>query len=249
MKNNSIEKAASLIKESQNTLVLTGAGMSTESGIPDFRSPKTGLWETLDPVKTSSVDALVQDPQLFYQVAFTRYTDLMGAKPNAGHHALVEMENMGLIQGVITQNIDGLHRMAGTRNLYEVHGHVRTCRCMSCEKKFSMEELLGQLKKGVSPPRCSRCEGVLRPDIVLFGDPMAGDYFAALEKLDNSCDLLLVVGSSLAVYPVAAMPERVQNLIIINLQPTPYDNRAKVVIREKSGITLSRILERIKGHS
>ena len=241
-----IQEAARLLKEADSAYVLTGAGMSTESGIPDFRSPQTGLWEKMDPVKTSSVDALTRDPETFYRVAFKRYESLMDAEPNPGHYALAEMEQLGFIKGVITQNIDGLHKKAGTRRLFEVHGHVRTCRCLSCGKRHSMEDLLKQLNRGSSLPMCGRCPGMLRPDIVLFGDPMAGDYFAALEALQSSCDLLLVAGSSLSVYPVASLPGLVSRLIIINLQPTPFDAVARVVIQEKCGETLSQILEFLK---
>jgi NAD-dependent deacetylase len=249
MAKNRIKEAARLMKESQRTYVLSGAGMSTESGIPDFRSPQTGLWEKVDPVKTSSVDALTQDPELFYRSAFKRYSALLEAEPNTGHYILAEMEQLGIIRGVITQNIDGLHKMAGTKKLFEVHGHVRTCRCMSCGKRHSMQDLLGQLDEEIIPPKCSRCPGILRPDIVLFGDPMATDYFAASEALQTDCDLLVVVGSSLSVYPVASMPGLVKDLIIINLQPTPFDHRAQVVIREKSGTVLSQILDYIKNQS
>lgn len=246
MAKNLLKEAARLLKEADQTYVLSGAGMSTESGIPDFRSPQTGLWETMDPVKTSSVDALMRDPHLFYRSAFKRYSALLQAEPNTGHYILAEMEQLGIIKGVITQNIDGLHKMAGTKKLFEVHGHVRTCRCLSCGKRHSMPELLGQLEDEIIPPKCSRCPGILRPDIVLFGDPMATDYFAAAEILQTNCDLLVVVGSSLSVYPVASMPDLVNNLIIINLQPTPLDSKAQVVIREKSSTALSQILNCIK---
>lgn len=249
MAKNFIKEAAHLLRESDRTYVLSGAGMSTESGIPDFRSPQTGLWEKLDPAKTSSVDALMTDPDLFYRTAFKRYTALLQAEPNAGHYVLAEMEQLGIIKGVITQNIDGLHKMAGTKKLFEVHGHVRTCRCMSCGKRHSMQELLGQLDKDIIPPKCSRCPGMLRPDIVLFGDPMATDYFAASEALQTDCDLLVVVGSSLSVYPVASLPGLVNDLIIINLQPTPYDSKARVVIREKSSAVLTQILNHIKNQN
>lgn len=247
MNRKAVKEAAGLIGTAEQAYVLTGAGMSTESGIPDFRSPKTGLWEKLDPVKTSSVEALTRDPEEFYRGAFKRYASLMGAEPNAGHYALAKMEELGFIKGVITQNIDGLHKKAGTRRLFEVHGHVRTCRCISCGKRHAMEELLGQLERGDALPACSRCPGMLRPDIVLFGDPMVEDYFAALEALQVSCDLLVVAGSSLSVYPVAAMPSMVSKLIIINLQPTPFDDAARAVFREKCGETLSNILEELKG--
>lgn len=249
MAKNLIKEAARLLRGSKRAYVLSGAGMSTESGIPDFRSPQTGLWEKVDPVKTSSVEALTRDPKLFYRTAFKRYSALLQAEPNLGHYILAEMEQLGIIQGVITQNIDGLHKMAGTKKLFEVHGHVRTSRCMSCGKRHSMQDLLGQIDEEIVPPKCSRCPGILRPDIVLFGDPMATDYFAAAEALQIDCDLLMVVGSSLSVYPVAAMPGLVKDVIIINLQPTPFDNQAKVVIREKSSSVLSQILDVIKNQS
>ena len=243
------EKMVQLIRDAKEAYVLTGAGMSTESGIPDFRSPQTGLWENVDPMKTSTVDVLMSDPEHFYRVGFKRFASLLEAEPNPGHYALAEMESLDLIKGVITQNIDSLHKRAGTRKVYEVHGHVRTCHCLACKKMYQMQEILDQIEAEIIPPRCKKCSSVLRPDIVLFGDSMPVDFYQAMGIVEKSCDLLLVVGSSLAVYPVATLPTMVEKLAIVNLEPTPFDSLAEVVIQEKSSKVLSDVLAGLKNQS
>jgi NAD-dependent deacetylase len=194
---NLFEKAARLIKQSRKTIVLTGAGISTESGIPDFRSPGRGLWENLDPMEVLS-----------------------------------EMEKEGIIFGVITQNIDNLHQKAGSKNVFEVHGNTREGSCLRCGKKVSFEILEEKVNKKQIPPCCDDCNGVLRPDVVLFGDPMPYAFDLALKEVKSS-DLLIVIGSSLTVSPVNFLPDMVRHLIIINATETPYDYKADVVIREK----------------
>lgn len=237
-----VSKAVEIIKKAESLYCLTGAGISTESGIPDFRSPKTGLWEKIDPMKESTVEALYTNPSRFYKVAFPRYASFKGVKPNDGHAALVELEKMGYLKGIITQNIDNLHKRAGSRKVWEVHGNTRKSYCIGCDAEYAFEKLIEQLEKGKKVPGCEKCGGMLRPDIVLFGDPMPQAYYNAAEVIRKQCDCLLVVGSSLQVQPVAALPRFVSSLIIINLQPTPYDKKADVVIREKAGKTLKDIV-------
>ncbi|MDD4335383.1 MAG: NAD-dependent deacylase [Desulfotomaculaceae bacterium] len=236
-----INTLAGLIKKSSHTLALTGAGISTESGIPDFRSPGTGLWTKFDPIKVATVSALKRDPAAFYEINLERWTRFTGVEPNAAHYALARLEREGLLSGVITQNIDGLHSKAGTKQLWEVHGHLRTCRCMDCEQRYPLDFLVNQFNEGTNPPLCQNCGGVLRLDVVLFEDPLGEDFTGAVYAMDK-CRLLIVIGSSLTVYPVAALPERAGQLAIINKESTPWDDRAAVVINEMAGRVLTDVL-------
>lgn len=229
-----IKESAELIKKSRHTLVLTGAGISTESGIPDYRSKGTGLWEKYDPIQKASLSALMRNPKEFYEFNLPLWSSYIDAKPNIAHKVLALMEEQGLIYGVITQNIDGLHIKAGSKKVWEVHGHLRTCHCMECGRSYPFAELKEQYEKGLNPPRCRKCSGMLRPDVVLFEDPMGKDYYQALEAL-RGCDLLIVVGSSLQVYPVADMPGYAEKLIIINREPTPWDKKATLVFHSSAG--------------
>ena len=227
-----ISLLAEYLKAPGPNYAFTGAGVSTESGIPDFRSPGTGLWEKVDPMKAASVSALHNNPAGFYDFFVGVYETVKDAKPNAAHLALARLEQAGMIAGVITQNIDGLHHAAGSKQVWEVHGHMRSCHCMSCKKSYSMEFLLEQYYAGTNPPRCSQCNGMLRPETVLFGDPMGEDFQGAYRAMFD-CQLLVVVGSSLQVYPAASLPEWAKKLVIINRDPTPWDRRADLVINEK----------------
>lgn len=241
-----IERIAGLIREHPRFYALTGAGMSTESGIPDFRTPGKGLWERIDPIKTSSVEVLYNNPRLFYEAAFTRFASITMAEPNEGHYALARLEELGYLKGLVTQNIDGLHVKAGTKKIWEVHGHLRTGYCTGCKRSFPFETLVHQVELKRIPPVCHNCFAMLRPDVVLFGDPMPPCFFEAEAVFEADCELLLVAGSSLVVYPVAQLPSLARKLVIINLQETGYDDRAEVVVREKCGKALAdlvRLLE------
>lgn len=240
-----IDKIVSLIKESDRTLALTGAGVSTESGIPDYRSPGTGLWTKMNPTKVANVTALRRDPVDFYESNLERWTMYSDSQPNQTHTALAQLEQAKLLQGVITQNIDGLHVKAGSKTVYEVHGHLRTCRCFDCEKSHPFSALVDQYNNGINPPRCESCNGVLRPDIVLFEDSMGEDYYKASRAI-MGCQLLIVAGSSLQVYPVASLPEYARHMVIINIQDTPYDNRAEVVLHEKCGKVFTDLMAALK---
>jgi NAD-dependent deacetylase len=236
-----INYLANLIKKSSRTLALTGAGISTESGIPDFRSPGTGLWTKFDPMKVASVSALKRDPATFYKINLDRWTRYSEAEPNAAHYALARLEREGFLHGVITQNIDGLHSKAGSKQLWEVHGHLRTCHCMNCRQSYPLDFLVKQFNAGTNPPRCQECGGVLRMDVVLFEDALGEDFVQAVQVVAK-CQLLIVVGSSLTVYPVAALPERAKQLAVINKEPTPWDDRAGIVINEMAGRVLPDVL-------
>ncbi|MCL6561134.1 MAG: Sir2 family NAD-dependent protein deacetylase [Firmicutes bacterium] len=236
---------AGLIRGSSRTFALTGAGISTESGIPDFRSPGTGLWTKFDPFKVATVSALRRDPAAFYKINLDRWTRYSGAQPNPAHFALAGLEREGLLAGVVTQNIDGLHRKAGSRRVWEVHGHLRHLVCGSCQTPGAFELAEEAMQKGTLPPRCV-CGGVLRPDVVLFGETMAPDFNRAYAALRQGCDLMLVAGSSLTVYPAASLVELADRVIIVNRDPTPYDSRAAVVLRGSAGQILTNLLAAVK---
>jgi len=238
-----ISLLASLIKEGNNTYVLTGAGISTDSGIPDFRTPGKGLWEKVDPMAVSTVSVLMNDPRTFYEQGFTRFASITEAEPNDGHYALARLEELGYIKGLITQNIDGLHVKAGSQKVWEVHGHLRSGYCLACKKEYPFAELVRQVDIAQIPPTCKDCRGMLRPEIVLFGDPMPEAFFALQRLISRECDFMLVVGSSLVVYPVANLPAMADKLGIINLQPTSYDPQAEIVIHENSGRVLNDLLK------
>lgn len=237
----SLRRAAELIKVSRCTLALTGAGISTESGIPDFRSPGTGLWNKMDPFKVASASAFLKDPAAFYRSFAELWHGYRQAEPNDAHRALARLEQEGMLSGVITQNIDGLHIKAGSRTVWEVHGNLRTCRCLSCGRSFSFEFLWERYRGGENPPRCGECRGVLRPNVVLFGDPLGEEFYAAARAMER-CQLLITVGTSLTVYPVASLPQRAEKLIVVNREPTPYDGRADVVIRGSASQALAGIM-------
>jgi len=233
-----LKRAAEIILQSKRVFALTGAGISTESGIPDYRSPGTGLWNKTNPFKTASVSALRKDPAEFYKTTITQWREFSNAQPNVGHNTLKVLEDKGRILGIVTQNIDGLHHKAGSNSVLEVHGHLRTARCVKCEGRVPFDKVIEQLDKGINPPRCSLCDGYLRPDVVLFEDAMSDDFIKATKVL-SGCDLLLVVGTSLQVYPVATLPQLARRLIIINKMPTSYDNKAAVIFHESIGKVLS----------
>ncbi|MBU5439065.1 NAD-dependent protein deacylase [Tissierella sp. MSJ-40] len=239
-----IEKAARMIKDSAKVMVLTGAGISTESGIPDFRSPNTGLWENIDPMEALSTAVLYNDPNKFYKEGFQMLLSMTNAEPNKGHLVLAEMERLGYIKGIITQNIDNLHHKAGSKYILEVHGNTREGSCLDCGEIVGLNVLEGKINKGEIPPKCEKCGGLLRPNVVFFGDMLPEDFNIAWEEIDD-CDLLIVIGSSLSVSPVNYLPQKAKKLIIINVGPTMMDNHGDIVIREKSGMVLEEIFKEL----
>ncbi|NPV27822.1 MAG: NAD-dependent deacylase [Firmicutes bacterium] len=239
-----IERVVALIKQAApRVYALTGAGISTESGIPDFRSPGTGLWERVDPMEELSVTALRRNPQRFYTFGMAQFTRYRDAQPNQAHLVLAQMEEAGYLAGVVTQNIDGLHQAAGSRQVFEVHGHLRTCRCLDCGGEFPYAQIEQNVAQGIFPPQCV-CGGTLRPNVVLFGDSMPKDYVLAVRALHN-CDLLLVVGSSLEVSPANTLPNLARRVVIVNLTPTHFDQHADVVINDKASKVFMDIWARL----
>ncbi len=233
------------LKESRHTVVLTGAGISTESGIPDFRSSK-GLCRNLDTMKLLSTDTLYHKPDVFYTKGLELLNTMRGKKPNAAHKSLTHLEKSSLINIIITQNIDGLHHQSGSHNILEIHGNLRTCSCNVCHTQTTFEFLTKSVEKGIIPPKCE-CGGVLRPDVVFFGDPMPECFGQAILEAHNA-DLMLVVGSSLQVAPVAHLPSLARQMAIINLESTPYDSHALTVVHDKAGTVLTKLWEYIKAH-
>jgi NAD-dependent deacetylase len=223
---------AGLIRSAGSVVALTGAGISVPSGIPDFRSPGTGLWENVDPMEVAHIDVFRREPERFWHFYGHRFTTLREKQPNGAHYALVELERRGLLDAVITQNIDGLHEAAGTRDLIEVHGSISHSSCLECLRRYELEETRERLADDpVGVPRCD-CGHPLKPDVVLFGEFLPMDAMARAEELSQNADLLLCVGSSLEVYPVAGLPSVCLRaggqLAIVTQGPTKYDADAAV---------------------
>lgn len=237
-------RIASLIIESPMTLVLTGAGISTESGIPDFRSPGTGLWEKVDPMEALSSDVLYNEPHKFYSMGFKILTSMKDAKPNEAHYKLAQMERQDLIDGIITQNIDNLHYEAGSISVYEVHGTIKTGHCLRCGLRYNLEDIEQKVCRGEVPPLCP-CGGIIRTDVVLFGDNLPECFNKAWIKA-MKCHLMIVIGSSLQVAPVNYLPGLAKKLVIINSGETTYDNKASVICHEKASIALNKIYNAIQ---
>jgi NAD-dependent deacetylase len=240
------ERSARLLKEARHAITFTGAGISTESNIPDFRGTQ-GLWKRFDP-KMASRDYFLEDPNGFWQFYAKRYDYVIGAEPNAAHKALAILENNGIIKSVITQNIDRLHIKAGSRSVLEIHGNILMSRCDCCGEEISTAECIMMYKdSGGIAPKCGKCKGGLRPSVVLFQEPP--QLIETAYDIANMSDLCLAVGSSLCVYPAAMVPEIIKkqggNLIIINYDPTPLDGIADIVIREKASVALGEILDRM----
>jgi NAD-dependent protein deacetylase/lipoamidase len=227
-----IERLADLVREADSVVALTGAGISVPSGIPDFRSPGTGVWENVDPMEVAHIDAFRSDPARFWSFYGQRFASLRDKRPNGAHEALVELERRDLLDGVITQNIDQLHRRAGTEELIEVHGTIASSSCLDCGARFELDDVrsrLGADADGV--PRCE-CGEPLKPDVVLFGEMLPEAALQRAQRLTVDADLLLCVGSSLEVYPVAQLPaialQTGARLAIVTQGPTPYDGDAVV---------------------
>ncbi len=239
----SAERLAALIRECRPCVVLTGAGVSTESGIPDFRS-RDGIWARYDPMEYATIDAFRRDPVKVWDFYGKRLDVLQQARPNAAHLALAELEREGYVRAVVTQNVDRLHELAGSQEVVEVHGSVRTSSCLACRVQVPFEEVVRQLVRAPAPV-CPGCGAVLKPDVVMFGELLPAGAIERAQALAASTRLLLVVGSSLAVYPVAALPEDTLQaggmLAIVNAEPTPYDGRAALAIHGPAGAALAEV--------
>jgi NAD-dependent deacetylase len=225
------DRLAALIHESECTIALTGAGISVPSGIPDFRSPGEGIWEKVEPMEVAHIDAFRRDPAKFWGFYRPRFQMLGDKQPNGAHRALAELERRGLLEAVITQNIDTLHHKAGSDQVIEVHGSIRTSSCQSCGASFPLDEVESLFGED-GAAHCTDCEGPVKPDVVLFGELLPERAMAEAEALAARAELMLCVGSSLEVYPVAALPSvalgRGGRLAVITKGPTPFDRDATV---------------------
>jgi NAD-dependent deacetylase len=238
-----LQDAAELMQQAKRIVVLTGAGISTESGIPDFRSPGS-IWQQQPPVSYQDFISKPQVRQQYWQTRRRLSAQVAAARPNAAHRALAELEQRQVLLGVITQNFDGLHQDAGhpPEHVIELHGTSRFAACTLCDRRSSMAELQERVNAGEVDPRCPACGGFLKAATILFGQRLPEAELDRARALASECDLFLVVGSSLKVVPAATLPhlalKRNVPLIIVNLQPTPLDDYADVVIHEKAGLVL-----------
>jgi NAD-dependent deacetylase len=227
------QRLAELIADARSVVALTGAGISVPSGIPDFRTPGEGLWETVDPMEVAHIDAFHSDPVRFWSFYGQRFATLGEKLPNGAHRALVAMEQRGLLDAVITQNIDMLHRTAGTRELIEMHGSIAGCSCLSCCTSVPVDEVRARLARAPDGvPRCDECGRALKPDVVLFGEMLSQPALERARELCEQADVLLCVGSSLEVHPVAGLPRVTRasggRVAILTQGPTPLDGIADV---------------------
>ena len=225
-------RLAELIRTAGSVVALTGAGISVPSGIPDFRSPRTGLWENVDPMEVAHIDVFRRDPERFWRFYGERFQTLQHKRPNRAHEALARLEEAGLLTAVITQNIDGLHARAGSRELIEVHGTIDHSSCLLCGHRYQVAEVRSrQLGDAEGIPRCD-CSAPLKPDVVLFGEYLPADALTRAEQLAAAADLMLCIGSSLEVYPVAELPAITLGaggkIAILTQGRTPFDMRASV---------------------
>jgi len=240
-----VEKIAGLIRESRRAIAFTGAGISTESGIPDFRSPG-GIWSRYQPVLYQDFLRSEDARRRYWQMKKEGYYELKRARPNEGHRALARLEAEGKIAAVITQNIDGLHQEAGSRRVLELHGTSRHCICLDCQARFDPDEIQQRLEAGVEIPQCGICGGLLKSATVSFGQSLPADVLAEAFELSMSTDLVLALGSSLVVEPACSIPLQAKNngarLVIVNHADTPLDSLADIVVHRSIGEILSGVV-------
>jgi NAD-dependent deacetylase len=240
-----VGRLAELLGQARSAVALTGAGISVPSGIPDFRTPETGLWAKVDPMEVAHIDVFTREPERFWSYYRPRFETLGDKEPNRAHEALAELERRGLIEGVVTQNIDRLHRAAGSENVIEVHGSIETSSCVTCAESFELEEMDALFdERGVAV--CSVCRGAVKPDVVLFGELLPESAMARATELAERVDLILCVGSSLAVYPVAGLPrvtlESGGQVAIVTKGATPYDADAELKLEGEVDQELGALL-------
>jgi len=250
---NKIDTVANMVLEAKRVVVFTGAGHSTESGIADFRSPG-GIWDRFDPNEFTYQKFLSSEVsrEKYWEFSKLLWPTIDRAEPNRGHYAIAELHHIGRLDCVITQNIDGLHQKSGIpeEKVIELHGTMKWVICLECGRRYPREEIQRRLELGEKVPRCDDCGGITKPAIIAFGQPMPERETREAERKAATCDLFLVAGSSLVVYPAAQMPliakDNGASLVIINLTPTPHDRYADMVINEKTGEALPQIVEQVK---
>ena len=251
--NQQIEEVADLVVASRRIIAFTGAGVSTESGIPDFRGPG-GIWSKYDPddftIQKFLSDGAVRKKH--WELLTDSELKMTGAEPNPAHYAIAELAQMGKLYAVITQNVDGLHQKAGVSDdmVFQLHGDMSHAKCLSCGTRYPMEEMAERVKQGIEEPACDHCGGILKPDAVFFGEQLPMDVLMESERRSRTCDLCIVLGSTLVVFPAANIPiyaaRSGAKLVIINVGPTEMDEVAHVRIEGKAGQVTPRIIERAK---
>jgi len=248
-----IDAVCDIILQSKRVVVFTGAGISTESGISDFRSPG-GIWDRFDPSELNYQNFLASEAgrEKYWDFSRQLWPTMADAKPNRGHYAIAELYHLGKLDCVITQNIDDLHQKSGVpeEKVIELHGTMKWVNCLECGQRYPREQIQSRVEAGEKIPVCDVCGGILKPATISFGQPMPEKETREAETRSASCDLFLVAGSSLVVYPAAQMPLIAKDggakLVIVNLTPTPHDGYADIVIYEKTGQVLAEIVERVK---
>jgi NAD-dependent deacetylase len=251
--NSEIIEVAGWIVQSKKTVVFTGAGLSTESGIPDFRSPG-GIWDRYNPEDFYFQNFISSEAsrEKYWQMATEMYEPMKQARPNPAHLAIAEMERLGKLEAVITQNVDGLHLKAGNspQKVIELHGTAMHISCLHCQKRYERDPIQKRIKEGVKAPVCEDCGGPLKPATISFGQAMPERETQQAYHLSSLCDLFIVIGSSLVVHPAASMPLVAKRggakLVIINRDPTPCDDMADAVIHEQAGPTMDGILKELR---
>ena len=248
-----IEEVADLVVASERIIAFTGAGVSTESGIPDFRGP-SGIWTKYDP-DDFTIQKFLSDKEVrkkHWEMLTDPEVKMTGAEPNPAHYAIAELEKMGKLYAVITQNVDGLHQKAGVSEhmIFQLHGDMSHAKCLSCGKRYSMEEMAERVRQGILEPTCDHCTGILKPNAVFFGEQLPADVLMESERRSRTCDLCIVLGSSLVVFPAANIPiyavRSGAKLVIINVGPTELDGMAHIRIEARAGQVTPRIITRAK---
>jgi NAD-dependent deacetylase len=248
-----IEEVAKLVSSAEKVLVFTGAGVSTESGIPDFRGAD-GIWRKYDP-EDFTIQKFLSDKRarkMQWQLLSSGDMSMTKAQPNPAHYAIAELEKLGKLHAVVTQNVDGLHQKAGVSEalVFQLHGDLSHAVCLGCGQRYPMETIADWLKSGMDEPNCQSCNGMLKPDAVLFGEQLPVQTLMESERRSRTCDVCIALGSTLTVYPAALIPQYAAQsgakLIIINMGPTELDRMADIRIEGKAGVISQKILKRVK---
>ena len=241
-----IQDAKELVIESQRVTALTGAGISVDSGIPDFRS-EGGLWKRYDPLEYATLESFERNPTKFWTMGRELAETIIKAKPNAAHLALAKLEEKGKLSGVITQNIDNLHQAAGNKSVIELHGNYLNAHCIECGTEYFEKKVHESVAQGEIPPKCEKCGGILKSEAILFGEPLPEAPMKKAIELCRNTDLMIVIGSSLTIYPAAFLPQLAKNsgakIILINLEGTNRDNVADIVLKGRATEILPKITD------
>lgn len=241
-----IKKAKELVTNAGKVSALTGAGISVDSGIPDFRS-EGGLWKRYDPLEHATLESFNRDPTKFWTMGRELAETIIKAKPNAAHIALAKLEAQGKLTGVITQNIDNLHQSAGNKNVIELHGNYLCAHCIECKAEYFGKKVHESVAQGEIPPKCEKCGGILKSEAILFGEALPEEPMAKAIKLCRDTNLLIVIGSSLTIYPAAFLPQLAKNagakIVLINLKGTNKDDVADIVLKGRATEILPRITD------